>query len=450
MAGVIRGEPLVFDVNTEVDSVDAIPGDGDCADANGACSLRAAIMEANVLPGRQRIELAAGTYALSLEGAGENAAASGDLDILDDLDLIGAGAMATVIDADGIDRAIDIGPAGEAAPAVRIAAVGITGGRRRFPGLSFVEARGGGIRIGRQAALELDDSRVAGNEAGLMGAGIVNYGHLVVRRCTIEDNHDGDWNGGTGGGLATGDNAAASAHVLDSVIRNNEAMSRGGGAATIRDGVLDFGTLTIERSAIVGNRSNSGGGFYADASGLFVLDSSTVSGNQRSGLFIDNFCDTWVRFSTIAGNVSPGVGVGGAYVNVHGASNPHLHFEGSLIADNVPNDCFGPARTLGHNLIQVPACLLANTEPSDLIGVPALLGPLQGADGSPPFHALEAGSPALDAAGAGCPELDQLGQSRPVDGDGDGKVLCDIGAIEQPDQGTGFDLIFFDGFEIAG
>ena len=70
-----------FVVTTDVDSLDATPGDGFCADADGACTLRAAVQEANALAGADRIELGAGRYLLSLAGTGEDAAASGDLDL---------------------------------------------------------------------------------------------------------------------------------------------------------------------------------------------------------------------------------------------------------------------------------------------------------------------------------------------------------------------------------
>jgi hypothetical protein len=42
--------------------------DGVCATASGACSLRAAIMEANALPGADTIIVPAGTYVLALAG----------------------------------------------------------------------------------------------------------------------------------------------------------------------------------------------------------------------------------------------------------------------------------------------------------------------------------------------------------------------------------------------
>jgi CSLREA domain-containing protein len=38
-----------FTVNTTTDTVDANPGDGTAIDADGHCSLRAAVMEANAL-----------------------------------------------------------------------------------------------------------------------------------------------------------------------------------------------------------------------------------------------------------------------------------------------------------------------------------------------------------------------------------------------------------------
>ncbi|MEZ5164956.1 MAG: hypothetical protein R2695_00150 [Acidimicrobiales bacterium] len=54
--------------------VDVVPGDGVCADAGGACSLRAAVMEANALPGVEEIRLVDGAeYTLTIpEGTTEH------------------------------------------------------------------------------------------------------------------------------------------------------------------------------------------------------------------------------------------------------------------------------------------------------------------------------------------------------------------------------------------
>lgn len=94
-----RGTILTFTVNTTVDAPDATPGDGACATSEGACSLRAAIMEANDLPDPQAIALPAGHYTLvAADADDEDEARVGDLDVLDELTITGAGADVTTID----------------------------------------------------------------------------------------------------------------------------------------------------------------------------------------------------------------------------------------------------------------------------------------------------------------------------------------------------------------
>ena len=107
---------VTFTVDTTIDAVDANPGDGVCADSAGNCTLRAAIMEANAVPGAAAITLPGGTYTLSIplvgSGAGfitdENAAETGDLDITDDLTISGAGADTTIVDGGALDRVFHI------------------------------------------------------------------------------------------------------------------------------------------------------------------------------------------------------------------------------------------------------------------------------------------------------------------------------------------------------
>lgn len=79
-------------VDSTADAVDAAPGNGVCATAGGDCTLRAAIQEANALAGDDTITLPAGTYTLTIAGAHEYNAATGDLDIRENLTITGAGA----------------------------------------------------------------------------------------------------------------------------------------------------------------------------------------------------------------------------------------------------------------------------------------------------------------------------------------------------------------------
>src|SRR5215210_730587 len=88
-----------FVVNTTADTQDAAPGNGVCADGGGACSLRAAITEANALAGADTITVPAGTYTTTIAGTNENANANGDFDIASPLTINGAGGGATIVQA---------------------------------------------------------------------------------------------------------------------------------------------------------------------------------------------------------------------------------------------------------------------------------------------------------------------------------------------------------------
>jgi len=78
----------------------------------GTGSLRSAITQSNTTYQNQTntINLSTGTYRLSLAGAQEDAAATGDLDIRGTQTMViqGAGAGATVIDAAGLDRVFQV------------------------------------------------------------------------------------------------------------------------------------------------------------------------------------------------------------------------------------------------------------------------------------------------------------------------------------------------------
>ena len=85
--------------------MDATPGDGLCRIAGAAsCTLRAAVQEANANTVADDIVLPAGTYRLSLTGAGELAGATGDLNVSTPIRILGHNAMDTIIDGLSADR----------------------------------------------------------------------------------------------------------------------------------------------------------------------------------------------------------------------------------------------------------------------------------------------------------------------------------------------------------
>jgi len=88
-----------FVVDSAIDAVDEGPGDGICRTAAGACTLRAAVQEANALAGPDAIEVPAGLYVLTLgPDSGFTDARDGDLDVTDDLTITGASADTTIVD----------------------------------------------------------------------------------------------------------------------------------------------------------------------------------------------------------------------------------------------------------------------------------------------------------------------------------------------------------------
>ena len=104
-----------------------------------------------------------------------------------------------------------------------------------------------------------------------------------------------------------------------------------------------------------------------------------------------------------------------------------MYLENAILANSSGgNDCYS-SNTSGtriNNLIESGTCGSAlSSDPS--------LGPLTDNGGPTQTMALLLGSPAIDAGDNGsCEASDQRGWDRPIDGDQDGTVTCDIGAYE--------------------
>src|SRR5260370_10779675 len=100
LLGAAGAEAATFTVNTTNDTSDADLADGICADINGKCSLRAAIMQANytnVIGTSNTIIVPAGVYKLTRPGD-DDSAVIGDLDIAQTMTIQGAGSSPTIVD----------------------------------------------------------------------------------------------------------------------------------------------------------------------------------------------------------------------------------------------------------------------------------------------------------------------------------------------------------------
>ena len=292
----------------------------------------------------------------------------------------------------------------------------------------------GGIGI-VDSVVTISDSTISDNTAtevlaggggiGAFATGSLAFDLLTVTNSTIS----GNTTAGEGGGIGIID---GNARITDTEIHNNRASGgRGGGIGAVR--YLTAGTVTISRSTLSANTaSDTGGGIAALNMGI-DLENVTISGNDAGstggGLAYDNIDDTVsrsIRFSTITSNTSVS---GGA--NIAAAGLPISVF-GTIVDNGDVLGAAGALSSLGGNLDS------GNTagfdQPTDLINTDPLLGPLADNTGPVMTHALLPGSPAIDTGPATEPPIrpttDARGVARPIDGDGNGTLLFDIGAFE--------------------
>lgn len=410
-----------FTASEDADLPDLIPGNGFCnvfpQAGPGPCTLRAAIMEANALAGADTIDLLAGMhYTLALEGQGDDTAAVGDLDIAGDLTIrFFASGERPVVSAASIDRVFDV-ISGD----VTMLGFVISGGNAT----SASATSGGGVLVRSGAgSVDLVLMRVSNNTAEL-GGGLYNAGpDTRVSGSVFRSN------------IFRGDSTATPS---GSAIRNRGNLEVSYSVIHDNSGVpitaLDApsGTFTPTANAIDSEPQGAG-------SGSVRIANTTLLRNAGTAINVDGG-DLELSSATIAGNSGLGLGMSDGSVLMHN----------TMIARNMQADCSiagGVATdTNRYNLDSDDSCALSGGG-SNRVGVDPQLTPLADHGGPTPTSwpapnsiAIDHGHPLFSATG--CEHDDQSLADRPVDFDGDGAALCDIGAVEL--QG---DVIFFEPFD---
>ena len=329
-----------FTVNTESDLVDGNPGDGACDVLGfGICSLRAAVMEANALEGDDLIILPQGTYALTIAGADENDAASGDLDIggFNSLTIEGGGTGSTLISGAGLDRVFHVLFFAE----LELQDLIVDGGA--------VEGTGGGIS--NSGTLRLIRINVANNTASEEGGGIYSKpattgffgaaGTITLTDSAVFSNVSAEGGGVFNGGSAT---------ITDSSIHQNAATVNSGGGITnqgtltlsnvmivdnttpgLGGGIANEGTLNSTDSNFDRNTANGGGGIWISAGASLTLTGGGLLDNEataQDGGGILNFGDAVISSATLESNRSSMLD-GGAI-----SSSGTLTIDGSTLSGN--------------------------------------------------------------------------------------------------------------------
>ncbi len=290
-------------------------------------------------------------YVLSLTGADEDGALTGDLDITDDLTIVGAttGSPSDFRIFGKGDRVFNIHP-------------GVTATIRGVTILSGHADVGGGIR--NQGNLTLINSELLNNVADTNGGAIANL-------------------------------AGATLTVQNSGIFDNQA-SRSGGA------LFNTGTATLKNVTITSNSTTlacsgaCGGGGVHVRGGTVAFQNVTIDHNSTAGA-----------------EGGGGIDVFGFQVGAATIRNTIVAQNSATALPNNSN-CQGAITSAGHNLEFHPtagATCSLNAALGDLIGPDPKLGGLKSSGGTQPgtrTRSLLAGSPAIDTAPRTWPDLKTL------------------------------------------
>jgi CSLREA domain-containing protein len=253
LMSVSAAQAATFTVDAAVDAHDTNPGDGFCHSGWATCSLRAAIEEANELPGYDIIN-----FSNSFEAP--NAPKTivlkhAELLVYSDMTINGPGARQLTIDGNDKSRVFLVSGSSEDKRSVLINNLTIQNGNSAFGG----GAQGGGVYVAWSSAV-LSKVTIRNNKA------------IMVNQSGRAD----------GGGIF---NFASVLYVIDSTISNNVAEDRGGGIMG-RDGVLYIYNSTISDNFA----KTKGGGVYQKDNGS--IRNTTITNNnaieEGGGLFIDN------------------------------------------------------------------------------------------------------------------------------------------------------------------
>ena len=448
------------------------------------------MIEANTRPGpdliRFRID---GMFPLIVPGAGEDQSFTGDLDVTEDLAIVGRGPSKTRVGGQGArlaDRVLHIHNGAHSGLTVSVS--GLTMERGNLPS----GEEGGGVLVGdlldgTPATLVMHDAVVRDNTLGSLstGGGVSNNGQLELNDTVVRSNH-----ASSGGGIFAGLDAVSTFSTV--TISDNTASDDGGGvylavrsmstssgvtaarntAAFDGGGVWNGGHLTLSNSSVDHNRSGRwGGGLYNDndasasvatsrltansahvgggaynQSGTLAVDRSTLDHNDAGGFggggLNNNNGSMTLSNSTISGNTT--AFSGGGVRNNNGTVKASF----ATIAENQASIAGGGIAN-GTGTFTIRSTILAANTANNCTGtittagnnldsgtscsLPAgelsnsnpLLGPLAANGGPTPTHALLPGSPAHDSGGTA--------GCPPTDQRGTSRPqgpACDIGAYE--------------------
>lgn len=270
---------------------------------------------------------------------------------------------------------------------------------------------GGGIFMRGNADLTIDGTVIDGNTSSGIGGGVNSSAPMRLRGVTLSGN--------TARVAAGGAELFSGGSVVASTVSGNRAPA----AAAIRvNGVFDVTTSTI--SGNVAGNAGAGALDVVRAAGgprtRVTVTSSTIVDNVGLPGGVSNGGDVQLVQSILAGNRQPDGTPSECRFAAGAPATPVFVWDANVVGRDTA--CAVSTTTRGNQRLVDPAEVFTT-----------LLGPLANNGGLTFTHAPLPGSLAIDAVldppAFACP-ADQRGAAGPIDGDGDGVVRCDAGAVE--------------------
>lgn len=342
LAGIASAD--TFTVNS---TADVALSDSSGTSCLSTCTLREAVQAADNLGGSNTIDVPAGTYTMTIAASAPGDPSNGDLDVTagDSLTITGAGASATIIDTNHIDRAFAV----QSGASLSLSDVAIENGAQSDTSPSDNStAAGYGAAIYNDGTLTVADSTLDHNVSYGDGAGIYAASDAVSTTITGSDvSYDESTDGYTGGVYIGGGDLSLSSTTVDDDAADDEG---GGGVAwdssgtgTITGATIDHdsgyyygagladwssGPLTVTDSDISDDAEqyyagySNGAGVYFDGSGALTIADSTISHDSAAyggGIYLHGTGDVTLTSDTFAGDSAYDYYGGGVY-DVNGAS----------------------------------------------------------------------------------------------------------------------------------
>ncbi|HXY43718.1 MAG TPA: CSLREA domain-containing protein, partial [Acidimicrobiales bacterium] len=247
-----------FVVNTTADADATHPASGNCSDANGQCSLRAAIEVANALDEGVTIRLGPQTYDLTL----------GSLVLTDPagISIVGVSSSKTTIRQSASGRVMEVeeqqtavGSGSTAGALGAVRDVTIAKGTAPTTG-SFANQGGAVLLADANDDLVLSNDVVTGSSASSEGGGIYANGQLWLSHASLRANQAG----GSGGGIYENNGALAIDSSSFSANTIDDPGKQADGGAVYTTG----GTAVISRSSFSSNTVTgvpAGGALFVDS-----------------------------------------------------------------------------------------------------------------------------------------------------------------------------------------